>query len=226
MEKKIAGYIYILTNPSFEEYVKIGFAENVEQRVKTLNNSDAVPFGFRIFATYAVPEKLSDKSVHEIIDGLNPSLRSVDKIDGKIRKREFYHISPQKAYGLFNSMATMHGTISKLKRYAPSEEELAEKAKAEENRQKAPNKDFHTMGLKDGDEIFLIKKPELKAVIVGPKAVSFNGSEPDTITGVAKMLFEQYNLGKANLGGFEYFAYDDQDKNLYCRYNRIKGQGK
>jgi len=30
-------------------------------------------------------------------------------------------------------------------------------------------------------------------------------------------------LGKANLGGFEYFAYDNQDKNLYDRYNRIKG---
>lgn len=26
------GYIYILTNPSFEEYVKIGYAHDVELR--------------------------------------------------------------------------------------------------------------------------------------------------------------------------------------------------
>ena len=26
------GYIYIMTNPSFKEYVKIGWAANVEQR--------------------------------------------------------------------------------------------------------------------------------------------------------------------------------------------------
>lgn len=28
------GYIYILTNPSFPPYVKIGYANNVEARVK------------------------------------------------------------------------------------------------------------------------------------------------------------------------------------------------
>ena len=32
MEK--AGVIYILTNPSFPEYVKIGYADNVDSRLK------------------------------------------------------------------------------------------------------------------------------------------------------------------------------------------------
>jgi len=217
------GYIYILTNPSFEEYVKIGFAENVESRVRQLNNSEAVPFAFRIYATYAVTEKLSDKKLHQIIDALNPSLRSVDKVDGKIRKREFYHITPEDAYGIFEAMAAMHGCCDRLKLYEPSKEEIAEEIRAQENRQKAPNKDFFTMGLKIGDEIFLIKKPELKAIISGAKAVTYNGGDPMTITALAKILFERHNLGKANLGGFEYFAYDNQDKNLYDRYNRIKG---
>lgn len=27
------GYIYIMTNPSFEEYVKIGYAKDVKQRL-------------------------------------------------------------------------------------------------------------------------------------------------------------------------------------------------
>jgi len=35
------GVIYILTNPSFPEYVKIGYAKNLEQRLKQLNNSAA-----------------------------------------------------------------------------------------------------------------------------------------------------------------------------------------
>ncbi len=37
------GYIYIMTNPSFEEYVKIGYAKNVKQRLDELNRSSAVP---------------------------------------------------------------------------------------------------------------------------------------------------------------------------------------
>ena len=34
MEK--AGVIYILTNPSFPEYVKIGYADDVEKRLAQL----------------------------------------------------------------------------------------------------------------------------------------------------------------------------------------------
>ena len=37
------GVIYILTNPSFPQYVKIGYADNVESRLKQLNNSECIP---------------------------------------------------------------------------------------------------------------------------------------------------------------------------------------
>lgn len=41
-EKK-AGVIYILTNPSFPEYVKIGYAANIEKRLAQLNRSECIP---------------------------------------------------------------------------------------------------------------------------------------------------------------------------------------
>ncbi|MHC1787270.1 MAG: GIY-YIG nuclease family protein [Christensenellales bacterium] len=31
------GVIYILTNPSFPEYVKIGYADNIKNRLRQLN---------------------------------------------------------------------------------------------------------------------------------------------------------------------------------------------
>ena len=34
MDKDIKGYIYILTNPSFPDYVKIGYADDVNERLK------------------------------------------------------------------------------------------------------------------------------------------------------------------------------------------------
>ena len=33
------GVIYVLTNPSFPEYVKIGYADNLDRRLKIFNNS-------------------------------------------------------------------------------------------------------------------------------------------------------------------------------------------
>ena len=96
MEK--AGVIYILTNPSFPEYVKIGYADDIDKRLKQLNRSECIPFAFRVYATYEVSSRLSDLKIHSIIDKLNPNLRSVESFDGKQRVREFYAMSPEDAY--------------------------------------------------------------------------------------------------------------------------------
>ena len=37
---KSHGYIYILTNPSFPDYIKIGYATDIEERLEQLNRSD------------------------------------------------------------------------------------------------------------------------------------------------------------------------------------------
>lgn len=77
------GYIYILTNPSFPDYVKIGYADDVERRLQQPNRSECIPFAFRIYATYEVTSRLSDVKIHEIIDRLNPDLRAIENFDGK-----------------------------------------------------------------------------------------------------------------------------------------------
>ena len=97
------GYIYILTNPSFPDYVKIGYADDVNKRLQQLNRSECVPFAFRVFATYEVSSRLSDVKIHEIIDRLNPDLRAIENFDGKKRVREFYAMTAEDAYGLLKS---------------------------------------------------------------------------------------------------------------------------
>ncbi len=77
------GVIYILTNPSFPEYVKIGYADDINKRLAQLNRSECVPFAFRIYATFEVSSRLSDLKIHSIIDKLNPNLRAVENFDGK-----------------------------------------------------------------------------------------------------------------------------------------------
>lgn len=72
------GVIYILTNPSFPDYVKIGYADDIDKRLKQLNRSECTPFAFRVYATYEVNSRLSDLKLHSIIDKLNPDLRSID----------------------------------------------------------------------------------------------------------------------------------------------------
>ncbi len=92
--------IYILTNPSFPQFVKIGYADDVIDRVDRLNSNPGLPYSFRIYATYEVNERLDDLKLHKMIDALNPTLRTREEVDGKQRKREFFAMSAEVAYNI------------------------------------------------------------------------------------------------------------------------------
>ena len=151
------GYIYILTNPSFPEYVKIGYADDVKQRLAQLNRSECVPFAFRVYATYAVDSRLSDTKIHAIIDKLNPNLRAIDKFGGKKRIREFYAMSPEDAYGILEAIADIHDFRDRLVKYTLTEEEqedtqTAEEIEDEHKERLAPFR-FSMCGIHKGDII-------------------------------------------------------------------------
>ena len=129
------GYIYIMTNPSFEEYIKIGYAKDVIQRRDELNSSTAVPFAFRIYATYEVDSEFSDKKLHSILDNLNPELRSIEEINGKRRVREFYAMAPEAAYSILEAIAEINGYKHRLKKWKTTEEEQKAEEIAQEIRE-------------------------------------------------------------------------------------------
>ena len=131
MEKN-AGVIYILTNPSFKEYVKIGYADDIDRRLKELNRSECIPFAFRVYATYEVNSRLSDLKIHSIIDKLNPNLRSIDDFNGQKRVREFYAMPPEDAYAILEAIAEIHGCSDKLTLVKPSEVEIEAEETAHE----------------------------------------------------------------------------------------------
>ena len=94
-----AGYVYILTNPSFrEDWVKIGKSSRpVDVRSKELDNT-AVPLPFEIFATMkTIKFNEVEKLVHKTIDRLT---------DLRIRQnREFFNVPPQMALDIFKDIA-------------------------------------------------------------------------------------------------------------------------
>lgn len=126
---KEAGYVYILTNPSFkEDWVKIGKSSRpVDIRSKELDNT-AVPLPFEIYATLKT-SKYSDveQQLHKMIDSLT---------DIRIRpNREFFNIAPAKALNLLkiisatlddaeiNETFRQHNNIEESSRKLSSDEE-------------------------------------------------------------------------------------------------------
>ena len=200
------GVIYILTNPSFPDYVKIGYADNIDKRLKQLNRSECIPFAFRVYATYEVNSRLSDLKLHSIIDKLNPDLRSIDDFNGQKRVREFYAMKPEEAFAILEAMAEIHDCKDKLKLIAPNETEEKEEELAQEidteSHEKAENFSFSKCQIPIGAELEYYADPSLKCTVVGDRKVEYQGKEM-SLTALAKLLSGK----KYSVAGPRFFKY-------------------
>ena len=152
------GFIYIMTNPALKDMVKIGFAADVEARRKQLSTT-ALPYEYEIYATYETSGNLEDKKLHKMIDNLNPDLRVTSN-------REFFLMSPQDAYELLESIATISGTKDKLKRIKVAE--------AKKQKIRRPRVNFAKCGIPIGAELVFIEDPTVVVTVVSDKKVQYD----------------------------------------------------
>lgn len=209
-----AGYIYIMTNPSFPEYVKIGYATDVQQRLDELNRSTAVPFAFRIYATYEVDSSLSDKKLHSILDKLDPELRSTEEVNGRRRVREFYAMSPEDAYDILEAIAEINGFTRRLKRWHVTAQQQADEDLANdiqnERREKAAPFTFTMVEIPVGAEIEFVCRDNVnsgtKCIVADEKKVTFEG-EIYSLTALAAKLL---GIPHHHIPGPKYFKYEGE----------------
>lgn len=207
------GVIYILTNPSFPEYVKIGYADDMKQRLAQLNRSECTPFAFRVYATYEVPTRLTDMKIHAMIDKLNPSLRAIDNVEGKKRIREFYAMTAEDAYSLFEAMAEIHGTQDKLKRAKPSKAEIRDEETASDIKEEAKERltpfRFSLVHIPVGAELEFCNAASdnsgVKCTVVDDKNVEYEGKVWSLSALAAELSHSKYSVQ-----GPRYFKYQGE----------------
>lgn len=199
------GVIYILTNPSFPQYVKIGYANDLKSRLKSLNRSECIPFAFRVYAYYKVPKRLTDLEIHKIIDTINPNLRAIETIDGKERKREFYELSANDAYEILLGIAKINGMENNITLVEPTSKEIKEEEEAEEGRTKRvmtqlPRMDWLIeQGIVNiGDEVYIINHPDEVAIIKNVESVEYKGE---------LMSFNQFGCKITGWKAIQIYAY-------------------
>ena len=90
--------VYILTNQSMPDTIKIGITDNLERRIKDLDNTSA-PLPFECFYAVEVDDASKiEKLLHEGFD------------DKRIRQnREFFSATPEQAKSMLKIVETMGG---------------------------------------------------------------------------------------------------------------------
>lgn len=183
------GYIYIMTNRSFNRnIVKIGYARDVEARRKSLSTTN-LPYEYMIYATYETQGNIEDKKLHKLLDTLDEDLRLN-------KNREFYEMSPEKAYEILEAIATISGTRDKLS--APN----VEKYEEENAKNKKPPIDFYKCGIPEGAELVYVENPEVRVTVFEARKVLYN----EVITSLTAIVKELKNA--KHISGTSYFTYN------------------
>ncbi len=95
------NFVYLLSNSSLPEWVKIGRTNDLDRRLKELYNT-SIPTPFKLEQSIKTVNtekaKIVETSIHTLIDSLNPLLRK----ETEAKNREFFKISIDLGKELFN----------------------------------------------------------------------------------------------------------------------------
>lgn len=117
------------------------------------------------------------KNIHGLIDLIDDSLHAREAYaSGKVREREFFKISPERAFGIFRHAAKLRGDLDCLGLLGATDEELEEEF-AEKNNPR-PSFRFSMADIPVGAEITFINDETKVATAVDQKQSHTYGQWP------------------------------------------------
>ena len=188
------GIVYVLTNPAFEGYVKIGKTTNLPQRLRSLDNT-SVPLPFRcIFAVEVDDEHLVEGLLHKVF------------ADHRTRStREFFEVDVQRV------VAAMR--LTQGKDVTPKDDiaEDAEGIKAMERATRKPRKTYSLFdaGLKIGDILHYANNDSITAEVVAPKKIVFEGKE-ESLSSSALTLLRRDGYSWNTCNGWVFWMFENE----------------
>jgi len=211
---KKESLIYILTNPSFPSYIKIGKTTDLSGRLNSLNDKSCLPFSFRVYATYAVEEndlKTVEDAIHELIDLIDYELRAREESEsGRTREREFFALDAETTYEIFKRIAILRGDENNLKKHEQTAKEKREEqtAMAIEKRARAKPWPFSKYGIPVGSELKFFYDESIAVKVVDEKQVEFEGELYSLSNLAAMLLMEHHGRKSTTARGPQHFTYE------------------
>ena len=186
--------VYVLTNPAFEKYVKVGKTTNLDQRLRALDNT-SVPLPFRcIFAVDVDDETRVERLLHQAF------------ADHRTRStREFFEIDPQRVIAALK----LTGGKDVTPRNDIAEDEEAVEAFAKATRKQRKTYRFSDAGLKIGDTLYFSNDNAITAQVVSEKKVLFEAGET-SLSKSALVLLQREGYTWRSVNGWQYWMFENE----------------
>ena len=185
------GVVYVLSNPAMEGYVKIGKTTNLEQRLKSLDNT-STPLPFRcVFAVEVEDMDKVERLAHQAF-----------KKDRTRSNREFFEIDEEQAVSALK--------MTEGKNVTPNTD-IAEDIEAIEALNAATQRRgrfrFSMVGLAAGDTIEYVRDNSVVATIIDDTSIEVDG-KASSLSVAALELLHAEGLDWKTVAGPRYWTYN------------------
>ena len=184
--------VYILINQSMPDTIKIGITDNLERRIRELDNT-STPLPFECY--YAVEVKDASKIEKKIHEGLD---------DKRIRQnREFFNTSPEMAKSILEIAEVMGGRNVTPKKdivETPQDQQALDSA-----RKKRINY-FGILGISKGTVLTFSKDKNITCEVSNNGKVIFRGKET-SLSGSALIVTNEMGYDWGQVQGAGYWCY-------------------
>ena len=153
--------VYILTNTTIPDLVKIGRTTNLEERMKTLSSHSGVPVPFECYYACEVKDGQDiEKRLHGAFGDhrINP-------------KREFFRINPERVQMILEALS--------LKDVTPTSdvvEDDQERDTLNKEKSRRPVFRFSMVDIEIGSELTFLKDENLTCRVVSDREIEFEGT--------------------------------------------------
>lgn len=186
--------VYVLTNPVFENFVKVGRTINLEQRLRQLDNT-SVPLPFRcVFAVEVEDDVKVERLLHLAF------------ADHRTRStREFFEIDPQRVI----SALKLTGGKDVTPRGDIAEDEEGIRAIEDAARRRRKTYKFSDAGIYAGDVLTYVNDDQISVQVIGEKKVLFEGKET-SLSQSALVLLQRDGYTWQTVNGWRYWMIDGE----------------
>ncbi len=186
--------VYILTNESMPDIIKVGITENLDRRVRELDNT-STPLPFECYYAVEVENASAiEKKIHEGLD------------DKRVRQnREFFNATPEQAKAILEIAEVMGG-----KNVTPKEDivETPQDKQALENARKKRGRIdyFGILGIQKGTTLTFSKDENITCVVSDNGKIIFRDKET-TLSGSALLVTNEMGYDWGQVQGAGYWCY-------------------
>ena len=186
--------VYILTNQSMPETIKVGITDNLDRRVRELDNT-STPLPFECYYAVEVENASAiEKKIHEGLD------------DKRVRQnREFFNATPEQAKAILEIAEVMGG-----KNVTPKEDivETPQDKQALENARKKRGRIdyFGILGIQKGTTLTFSKDENITCVVSDNGKIIFRDKET-TLSGSALLVTNEMGYDWGQVQGAGYWCY-------------------